>query len=248
MTTSKDYAVTVLHSSEITVGRNRSFHSVTVFTSRCLVAGSNGGHSSFFGFPNCPRPQLPASNSNNSQQLHPSSQRPLPSNGSICHGTILPYTTMKDNWNCNACGWYSGGVGCILPGTPEIVTSSSWIQFLFAGHRRHVAWGTYIIVKWAASLCLPVTLVRSHFPNRIPCAIWYLSEASTFRDHSDLLEQITLTASGQHYRLWSFHANSVICLLCCPNISVFLLTAFQKHVHTQISLHFLICGTSASHS
>jgi hypothetical protein len=31
------------------------------FTSRCLVAAPNGGRSSTSGFPNCPRPQLPAS-------------------------------------------------------------------------------------------------------------------------------------------------------------------------------------------
>jgi hypothetical protein len=39
----------------------------------CLVAASSGGHSPSFGFPNCPRPQLPASHSNSSQQLNPSS-------------------------------------------------------------------------------------------------------------------------------------------------------------------------------
>jgi hypothetical protein len=38
--------------------------------SRCLVAASNGGRSPFSGFPNYPRPQLPASNSNSSQRLN----------------------------------------------------------------------------------------------------------------------------------------------------------------------------------
>jgi hypothetical protein len=33
----------------------------SVFTSRCLVATSKGGRSRSSGFPNCPRPQLPAS-------------------------------------------------------------------------------------------------------------------------------------------------------------------------------------------
>jgi hypothetical protein len=44
-----------------------------VFTSRCLVATSNGGRSPSSGFPNCPRPQLPASHSNSSQRLNLSS-------------------------------------------------------------------------------------------------------------------------------------------------------------------------------
>jgi hypothetical protein len=37
-----------------------------------LVTASKGGRSSSSGFPNSPRPQLPASNSNSSQQLNPS--------------------------------------------------------------------------------------------------------------------------------------------------------------------------------
>jgi hypothetical protein len=44
-----------------------------VFTSRCSVAASNGGRSPFSGFPNYPRAQLPASQSNNSRQLNLSS-------------------------------------------------------------------------------------------------------------------------------------------------------------------------------
>jgi hypothetical protein len=39
---------------------------------RCLVAATNGGRSPSSGFVNCPRPQLPASNSNSSQQPLPS--------------------------------------------------------------------------------------------------------------------------------------------------------------------------------
>jgi hypothetical protein len=47
-----------------------------VFTSCCLVAASNGGRSPSSGFPNCPRPQLPASHftqlqlSNDSSPVH----------------------------------------------------------------------------------------------------------------------------------------------------------------------------------
>jgi hypothetical protein len=44
-----------------------------IFTSCCLVVASDGRRSAFPGFPNCPRTQLPASNSNSSQQLRTSS-------------------------------------------------------------------------------------------------------------------------------------------------------------------------------
>jgi hypothetical protein len=64
VTTSKDYALTVLHTSQITIGHTRSSQSVRVFTIRCLLAASKGGRSLYSGFPNCSRPQLPASHSN----------------------------------------------------------------------------------------------------------------------------------------------------------------------------------------
>jgi hypothetical protein len=51
-----------------------SSQSVRVFTNRCLVAASNVERSPSSGFPKCPRPQLPASNSNGSQQLNRSSR------------------------------------------------------------------------------------------------------------------------------------------------------------------------------
>jgi hypothetical protein len=41
-----------------------------VFTSRCLVAASNDGHSPSSGFPNYIRPQLPASRCNSPQRLN----------------------------------------------------------------------------------------------------------------------------------------------------------------------------------
>jgi hypothetical protein len=66
VTTSTDYALTVLHTLQITIRHTRSSQSVTVFTSRCLVAAFNGERSPSYGFPNCPRPQpqLPTSNRN----------------------------------------------------------------------------------------------------------------------------------------------------------------------------------------
>jgi hypothetical protein len=68
VTTSKDYSVTVLHTSQINVRHARFSQSVTIFTSRCSVAASNGGRSPSSGFSNCPRK---ASHSNSSQQLKP---------------------------------------------------------------------------------------------------------------------------------------------------------------------------------
>jgi hypothetical protein len=59
--------VTILR---ITIAHRLVF-SVTVFC-RCLVAASNGGRSPSFVFPNCPRPQLAASNNNSSKRRNPS--------------------------------------------------------------------------------------------------------------------------------------------------------------------------------
>jgi hypothetical protein len=70
--TNKDYAVTVLHTSQTITGHTGSSQSVTILTSRCSVATSNGGCSPPSGFQSCPRPQLPASHSNSSHKLNPS--------------------------------------------------------------------------------------------------------------------------------------------------------------------------------
>jgi hypothetical protein len=70
VTTSKDYAPTVLQTSHITIGHTRSSQSVRIFTSRCLIAGSNVGCSPSSGFRNYPRTQLPASHSNSSPRLN----------------------------------------------------------------------------------------------------------------------------------------------------------------------------------
>jgi hypothetical protein len=51
---------------------HNSVHS-HVFTSRCSVPASNGGRSASSGYPNYSRPQLPASQSKNSQRLNLSS-------------------------------------------------------------------------------------------------------------------------------------------------------------------------------
>jgi hypothetical protein len=61
------------------------------FTSRCLVAVSNGGLSPTSVFPNGPRPQLPASHSNSSQRLNQSS--------SISLANSRP-NSLNPNWSC----------------------------------------------------------------------------------------------------------------------------------------------------
>jgi hypothetical protein len=71
VTTSKDYAITVLHTSQITIGHTRSSQSVTVCSSCSLVATFNGAPTPSSEFRNCPPPQLPASHSNSSQRLNP---------------------------------------------------------------------------------------------------------------------------------------------------------------------------------
>jgi hypothetical protein len=73
VTTSEDYALTVLHTSQITVGHTRSSQFITVFTNCCLVTAFNGGCYPSSGFPNYPWPQIAASNSNSSQHLNHSS-------------------------------------------------------------------------------------------------------------------------------------------------------------------------------
>jgi hypothetical protein len=52
VTTSKVYALTVLHMSQITLGHTRSSHYIVFFTSRCLLTAFNGGLSASSGFPN----------------------------------------------------------------------------------------------------------------------------------------------------------------------------------------------------
>jgi hypothetical protein len=64
--TNKHFALTVLHSSQITI----NLLSVTALTSHCLVVASNSEHFPSSGFPKCSRSQLPAYNGNSSQQLN----------------------------------------------------------------------------------------------------------------------------------------------------------------------------------
>jgi hypothetical protein len=64
--------LSLFYNLQIAIGHTRSSQSARVFTNRYYVAATNGGRSPCSGFPNCPRPQLPASHSNSSQQLNPS--------------------------------------------------------------------------------------------------------------------------------------------------------------------------------
>jgi hypothetical protein len=84
------------YTSKITILFTRSSQSVTVFNSRYLVAASNGGRSSCSGFPNCPQPQLPTSNSYSSQRLSGSS----PLTNSLTHQPT--HTTPLTVNNCPA--------------------------------------------------------------------------------------------------------------------------------------------------
>jgi hypothetical protein len=64
--------LTVIHTSRTAMGFTWSSQSLTFFTTRCMVAASNFGLSPSSMFPYCPHPQLPASNSNSSQQRNAS--------------------------------------------------------------------------------------------------------------------------------------------------------------------------------
>jgi hypothetical protein len=67
VTTNNYDSLTELHTPNISTHK--------VFTSRCLVAVSNGGRSPSSGFQDCPRPRLPASSNNcNSQLTEPESE------------------------------------------------------------------------------------------------------------------------------------------------------------------------------
>jgi hypothetical protein len=68
VTTNNYDSLTELHILKITVTTAHMKY-FTVFTSRCLVAASNGGRFPFSGFPNCPRPHLPASHFSQLQYL-----------------------------------------------------------------------------------------------------------------------------------------------------------------------------------
>jgi hypothetical protein len=71
--TVKGYAVTVLHTSQVTIGHSRSSQSFTLSISCCLVEASAVDIFLPVGSQYCPQHQLPASHSNSSQQLNPSS-------------------------------------------------------------------------------------------------------------------------------------------------------------------------------
>jgi hypothetical protein len=96
--------LTVLHTSQFSIEHSRSTQSVTVFTSHCLVAASNGWWFLFSGFVNCPHPQLPACHSNCSQQLNPSNYPTNSLTQSLTNqlkSTLLPgaFTTMRGTTN-----------------------------------------------------------------------------------------------------------------------------------------------------
>jgi hypothetical protein len=100
VTTSEDHALTVLHTSQITIGPTWSSRSVSLHYP-LLGSGFNCKRSPSSGFPNCPRPQLPASHNNSSQHLNLSAYLTATPNPSRPHlgtdrtektATLLPST------------------------------------------------------------------------------------------------------------------------------------------------------------
>jgi hypothetical protein len=112
VSTSKDYALTVLHTSQITAGHSKPSQSATVFTNRCLIAVSNAGRSPTCGFPKCSRPQLPANNSPLTHSLtHPItiSHSPLTHPITISNSlTNSPITISHSPLTCPACNISAG--------------------------------------------------------------------------------------------------------------------------------------------
>jgi hypothetical protein len=98
------------YTSQITTRHRLVFSNLLrVSTSRCLVATSDGRHSSFSGFRNYPQPQLPASHSNSSQQLNcislTNSLTPLTDSLTRPAHNISSQTAQKPLfiWECNCC-------------------------------------------------------------------------------------------------------------------------------------------------
>jgi hypothetical protein len=89
--TTSNYSATVIsHKLQFTTARTNFSQFATVSTSRCLLVTSNGGRSTYSGFPNYPRPQLPATNSNSSQYLNCSSLTNLQTNPSLPCTALTP--------------------------------------------------------------------------------------------------------------------------------------------------------------
>jgi hypothetical protein len=91
VSTSKDYALTVLYTSQIHMGHTRSSQSVTVFTRRCLVVAFNGRIPPSSVFPNCPRA---SATSSSQQQLTTEPQQST--NSPIYQHSLILITTSRD--------------------------------------------------------------------------------------------------------------------------------------------------------
>jgi hypothetical protein len=81
---------------QFTITHTHSIIHSHISINRYTVAASNDGRSSSFGFPNYPRPQLPASHNNSSQRLNNSSSLINSQTDLVTHQTInwtqLPLT------------------------------------------------------------------------------------------------------------------------------------------------------------
>jgi hypothetical protein len=79
------------HTSQFAIIHTHNNVHSHVFTSRCSVAAINGGRYPSSGFPNYPQPQLPAFDSNSSQQLSLSS----PLTHSLTDQPTLHFTSLN---------------------------------------------------------------------------------------------------------------------------------------------------------
>jgi hypothetical protein len=157
VTTSNDYAFTVLHTSQITIGHARSSQSVTVFTSRCLVASSNGGRSPSSGLPNCPRPQLPASHSNSSERLNPSAYltNSLTHQPTDCLQTLSRLIFSKSKWK--SFGQPDLVSSPILGPRPDFCYCQTVVLLITSRHgrrRKHCSSAAVQFLPWNCFSCL----------------------------------------------------------------------------------------------
>jgi hypothetical protein len=139
VSTSKDCAFAVLDTSQIAIGHTRPSQSVAVFTSLCLIPASNVGRSRSSGFSNSPRPQLPASNSNCSQQLKPCGY--LTHSLTDCLQTLSRLTELRVRIRLNECR-FTANLFVLAPSHLEAHDSISLLAVLlitsrYRSNRKH---------------------------------------------------------------------------------------------------------------
>jgi hypothetical protein len=174
VTTSKDYVLTVIHTSQITKGHTRSSQSVAVFTSRCLVGVSKGGSSPSLGFPNSPRPLLLASHSSRSQHMNRSS-------------SITNSLTTTEAESELLYDWRFSANQFVLAISPLRITTGNFIfQLNTCGYSPNVT--SSLMMGWICSLQLLLVLAS---------AVILRSESDGTHDHILLSESRLPQPEGQ---------------------------------------------------